>query len=72
MQTPVLGISVLCSTEVQSPVMYPNGSLWVLEWQGGPQQQSFVTPAEAVCVERLSGVMLPSSICCHGFLFLLT
>lgn len=72
MQTPVLDISVLCSAEVQSPVMYPDGFLGILEWEGAPQPQSFVTQDEDVYVERLSGVMLPSSIWCHGFPFLLT
>lgn len=53
-----------CSVQHRSAVsvMYPHSSLWALEWEGSPRLQSFVTPAEAVYMERLSGVMLPSSI----------
>lgn len=53
-----------CSVQHRSasPVMYPHGSLWVLEWEGGPQPQRLVALAELAYVKRLSSVMFPSRI----------
>lgn len=58
-----------CAAEVQCPAMCSNGSVWVLEWEGGPQQQLLCAPAEPIYVEGLSGGMLPSSLWHCGFPF---
>lgn len=78
-------MSVIPSTNVYTPVEFrcsvqqKCSLLWCVQmvlcgsWSGREAHSGscFVTPAEAICVEGLSGGMLPSSLWHCGFLFLL-